>query len=145
MIRRATEADVPRIVEMAQAFWAESSYRERMDPPAMADVLARGLIDRPDAMLLVVDAGEAVVGMLGVVALTHPMNGQRIASEVVWWLDPDERRGRVAIHMLRAAEQWARDQGATVLQMIAPDDRVERLYTALHYQPMERVFQRSLS
>lgn len=145
MIRRATADDVPGIGLMAEAFVASTEYRALLSlKPEFIAMLAEQLITNDNALALVCEADGRLVGMMGVLAFPHMMSGETIATEVVWWMEPDHR-GRDGIRMLRQAEAWAKEQGATILQMIAPNIRIERFYDLLGYVPVERSYQKRLS
>lgn len=143
MIRHATLADVPRIVEMAERFFALSEYRELMTgSPVHLAAFAERLLAQNDATILVADA-QGVVGMLAIYVFEHPYSGERVASELVWWVEPEQRGA--GVRLLRAAEQWAAAQGAKVLQMIAPNARVGEFYAKAGYVPVETTFQRRVA
>lgn len=142
-MRMATEADVPALVAMGERFIAESEYRAHIGANAaqMSRVLT-GLVTSADGCVLVTGPTGAPTGMIGLVLLNHPYSDERIASELFWWVEP-ERRGD-GLRLLRAAEDWARSHGATRMQMVAPNDRVSRLYERLGYSRVEVAYQRSL-
>ncbi len=145
MIRHATEADVPRIVEMGQRFVASTAYATLISlNTEQLTGTTRDLLNNPDALVLLAEKDGDVIGMLAAIRFNHPMSGQHIAQEVVWWVDP-EHRGTAGIRLLRAAEAWAVAGGAEVLQMIAPSEKVGKFYAAVGYAPVETVFQRRLS
>lgn len=146
MIRRAELSDVPAIVRMAGDFVASTEYRALLTLKAeFVEQLAEMLIQSPQALALVsTDPGGRLIGMLGVLLVPHMMSGEVIASEVVWWMDPDSGI-RDGVKMLKLAEQWAEEHGAAVLQMIAPNARTERFYELLQYQAVERSYQKRLT
>lgn len=145
MVRLATLDDVAGIVRMAGAFVASTEYRTLLTvQPAFIQQLAAMLVESDRALALVsVDGDGRLIGMLGVLLVPHMMSGEQIASEVVWWMDP-ETAVRDGVKMLKQAEAWATEQGATVLQMIAPNVRTERFYELLQYTPIERSYQKRL-
>jgi GNAT superfamily N-acetyltransferase len=142
MVRPATLADVPRVVEMAEHFGASDLYSSllRVDP-ARIGAFVVGLLDREDGVLLVYERDGVVVGMVALIAFAHHWTGEQVASELVWWVEP-EARGRAGLVLLKAAEQWARAHGCAVVQMIAPSPEVARFYAAVGYTEVERGFQR---
>ena len=144
MIRRpATLMDVEGIVGMGRRFMAQTVYRGKLaDNPAQLRALATHLIESVDGDVIVAEDDSGLVGMIAVLAYTHHMSGERIAGEVAWWVEPT-RRG-IGIRLLKDAERWAREKGATHLQMIAPSNDVEALYERLGYEPVERTYQRRL-
>jgi GNAT superfamily N-acetyltransferase len=144
-IRPATLNDVAEIVTMAEAFAAQTDYGRHITiSPSHVASLAESLIqDGSGAVLVAQDRGGAVVGMLALKAFEHPMSGQRIATEFVWWVEP-AHRGSAGVRLLKAGEQWARDAGATALQMVAPNARVGAFYEAVGYQSVETSYVRAL-
>ncbi len=142
-IRPAVLADVPTLVEMGGHFLEQTAYRDVIahSPEQMA-AMASHLVTNDMCTVLVAEQAGAIVGMLGLVAAPHFLSGEMSAGEVFWWMEPEARGA--GLRLLKAAEQWARDKGATGLQMIAPDDRVGAVYTRLGYRLIERSYFRRL-
>ena len=148
-IRAATLADVDTIVAMGLRFQATTSYAAHLRATAATlRTLAIGLVTNTDAaVILLLEDGAQVVGMLAASLYVHPMSAEIIGTEVCWWVEPAARGGRGALRLVRAAEAWARDRGAVVMQMMAPaggDADVGRFYEVLHYAPIETHYQRRL-
>lgn len=142
-IREATTGDVDSLVSMGERFLG-SVYAQKIHAnPVALRQLSESLIASPDAVIYVAEVHSAVVGMMGLMRYVHPMSGELTASEVMWWVDP-ERRGS-GVRLFRVGEQWARDSGATVIQMIAPSPEVERFYERFGYEAVERTFQKRVA
>lgn len=144
-IREATDADVPPIVAMAQAFLRETPYGQHMPtrPEALAAFAGR-LIMSPDGVILVAPQPYGdLAGMIALWSYLHPMSGEVVASELVWWVNP-AARGSLGVRLVRRAEAWARAKGAVVLQMIAPTHapRVGEFYRALGFDEIETSYQK---
>jgi GNAT superfamily N-acetyltransferase len=143
VIRRATADDAGRLVEMGQRFVAETEYSGLISakPECLAQTVA-SVLENPNGVVLVSGSDASVTGMIAMLAYNHPFSGERTAFEVVWWVEPESRGD--GVRLLRAAEDWAKEQGATAVQMVAPNERVGALYARLGYAPVETSFQRSL-
>lgn len=142
-IREAILSDVPRLVAMSEHFLG-SVYAGLIT--ADHDTLTRfssHLVTSPASVVYVAEQDDQVVGMIGLMQYPHPMSGVTTAAEIAWWVEPAFRG--CGLRLLRAGEAWARRQGAQILQMIAPTDATEQLYTRLGLVPLERVYQRSLT
>lgn len=142
-IREATSGDIAALVAMGTRFLG-SVYAQKIH--ANAEALTRlslGLLASPDAVIYVAEAGGTVVGMMGLMRYEHPMSGEPTASEIMWWVEPDARGS--GVRLFRVGEAWAKATGATVIQMIAPSPEVERFYTRVGYEPVERTYQRRIS
>lgn len=143
MIRRATKDDRDRLVEMGQRFVAETPYAGliTIDPGRLA-VTVGHILENPSGAVFVSGTDATLTGMIAMLAYDHPFSGERTAFEVVWWVEPEARGD--GVRLLRTAEQWARDEGITKMQMVAPDPRVGEFYQRMGYAPVETSFQRSL-
>ena len=114
MIRLATEADVMRVVDMVEDLRAAVDGMMPVSRPWTAQVVA-GLIQRPDAIVLVSDGGFLAGAMQPTI-----INPARIALEMGWFA-----RDRSGMRLLRAFEIWAVEQGAAMVKMstgaVGPD------------------------
>lgn len=99
-------------------------------------------LTRPDRLALVVDGGVLLAA-----AQQHPFADVKYAMETVWWVDPDVRGGRTAVHMLRDYEEWARDQGCAFIQMaaLATFPRAGKIYERCGYRPTETHYLKELA
>jgi GNAT superfamily N-acetyltransferase len=141
LIRAATSADVPRVVEMGLRFRRETNYQRHIaeNPAALANMAAL-LVNAGG--LLVSERERRIVGMIGFYLFPHFLSGEQIAGEVCWWVEP-EFRGE-GIKLLRAAETAARAAGAVRMQMIAPTNQVATIYQRCGYEFIEAAYQRTL-
>lgn len=143
MIRRATEADIPALTAMGQRFVQETSYKDLVsaDPDRIAQTVI-GILSTDTGVVLVSEGTTGPTGMIAMLSYSHPFSGELTAFEVVWWVNPEARGD--GIRLLKAAEDWGRQKGATKMNMVAPNERVGALYSRLGYSPVETSFQRSL-
>ncbi len=145
-IRPATHADIPDILAMGHAFAESPAYAHIFtlsDPHVTA--LVGGAIDAATALVIVAEGRDGMLtGVLILNLYEHPMSGDLVASETVWWVTPGARGSHAGMRMLRYGEAWARDQGAVKLQMIAPSQRLAEFYEATGYLAVERWYQRRL-
>jgi GNAT superfamily N-acetyltransferase len=143
-IREATVDDVPRLVEMGQRFRAESPYATRLtENPAQMRALVTQLLETESGIVFVEEQDDQIVGMFLGFLFLHPISGDLIGSEVVWWVEP-EFRGR-GLRLMRRGEAWAREHGARFMQMVAPTPDVAQLYRRLGYEEVEQVYQRRMT
>lgn len=145
-VREATFDDVPNIVDKAMAFNRSTEYRAHIvfDPDLVHDTVVR-LIQSAQGLMLLAERDGVATGMLAAAISVHPLSGETIATEIVWWMDAAARGGRAALQLLRQYEKWARAQGATVLQMVAPNTRTGGFYTRLGFAEVETLYQRRLA
>jgi GNAT superfamily N-acetyltransferase len=145
VIRAARLTDVDTMVAMALQFLAETPYGTHVGAnEAQLRKLIGELFMNHDAEMFIAERDGQPVGMIALVAYDHPYSGERIASELVWWVTPKHRRGSLGVRLMRHAEAWARARGAVALQMIAPNERVGKFYAACGYEVVETSYQRRL-
>ena len=146
LVREAEQADMPALLAMGRRFIESSAYAAHMAvvPSRQVEVvetlLAQGgcwVLESPDG---------TVVGMLGLVLAPLPLTGELAALEAMWWCEP-EWRGHGARQMWWQAEDWAREQGATCIQMIQPVDNVRLgdTYRRAGYVPVETTWHKALA
>ena len=134
------------MVAMGLAFHASSPYRDQIVATAESmRQLVLLMLGSESAAIFVAERSGQVVGMIGMSAFVHPLSFQMAAHEVFWWVNPEARGSAAAIRLLHAGETWARAQGATVVQMVAPDAAVGVIYQRLGYQAIETMYQRRLT
>ena len=149
-IRRAGEADLPALVAMSRRFLATVYAGRLADNPPHLEALGQQLLSGEHTVVFVAERAAGPIGMIGMMIYAHPMSGERTASEVMWWVEP-EHRG-IGLQLLAAATDWAVGQGAAILQLIAPSQAdeaiavgsVAELYHRLAFDRIETTYQKRL-
>lgn len=142
-VRAACVADLPRLLDLVREFGASRDFREpfTQDRAVLANLLTTCL--QPSrGTVLVLQAGSAVVGLFVCCLIENPISRERIASELVWFVEPGARGGGKAL--LDAAETWAASRGAVRVSLIAPSERIGRVYARWGYLEGERAYSKSL-
>lgn len=146
MIREATAADIPRLVEMGSRSLREGPYKDQVeDNPEQSAKLAFGVISSQNGRVLIAEEDGKVVGLLGFILFPHYFSGVLTAGEVMWYTEPEFRKSFTALALLRGAERMARDLGAKRMQFTAPTREVARAYESLGYTPIEVSYQKVLN
>lgn len=136
-VRKATEADLPAILDMGARFYATTSYAGFAD-------YDRGSVESLVRMLM--DTGVFLVtgdlsGMVGLAVAPFMFNNaHKAAYEVVWWVNPEARGGMTAARLLKAAETACREAGCTAVQMVHMADsppQAGALYARYGYRHTE--------
>ena len=153
MIRAAELADKSRIVTLlknsrggAGFDQAEAATGFHFDfDPAYAERLFMTHLLLPNMLCLVLDQDDAAQGVLMAVASEHPFGPVRLATETVWWIEP-EYRGLSAVRMLVAFEDWAREQDCHYSGMagMGASPAVAHLYQRRGYRQAEVHFLKAL-
>jgi GNAT superfamily N-acetyltransferase len=153
VIRPATIDDRLAVVALLKDSRAGAGF-DRADGPtgfvfpfvaAYAERLVLAHLGDPACCCLLLEAEGAPRGVLMARAAEHPFGPVRVATETLWWIDP-AFRGRSALAMLAAYEDWARAQGCAFAGMagMGPDPQVGALYRRRGYRPAETHFLKPL-
>lgn len=126
VIRMASAQDLPDLVRMAGAFIEASDVGLPFDMDYLRSSFA-AQITAPDRLVLVLDV-NGPRGVLCAAVSRSVWAPVPIASELLFWIDPDYR-GKWALPMLRTYVAWARGIGCTRAGMVAlADNPMAALY-----------------
>jgi len=113
MIRAAARQDLPRLCDIAQAFFAEGAHRGPRR--AFSWVHFGGYLERviaaPGGGIFVLEKRGAVAGFIVGMLAPSPYSGELTCVKLQWCVDPDTGRGH-GLLLLRHLTKWARDAGA---------------------------------
>jgi len=144
-LRDATLADLDQLVALGARFRATTAYADLIeDNPGQMRQTAAQLITQANGVIVVSeDRGGLVTGMIGLLCFPHHLSGALTVGEVMWYVTPEARGG--GVRLLKAAEQWARNQHATTIQMIQPSGTdIGVLYERFGYQAIEVAWSKRL-
>lgn len=111
-VRTAAEADIDEILRLARAMHAESPrYRNLPFSEARTEEVARRLIAAPEAVVLLAETAEGVVGVLAAFVAEHIFSDVLYAADVAVFVEPIHRGGTAAVRLLHAYEAWAKGLG----------------------------------
>lgn len=149
MIRRGRLSDKERAVELLRDSRVGAEF-DKSDGasgfcfpfvPEYAERLFLSYIGCADRCCLVFEADGAAQGVLMAHAYEHPFGPVKMAQERLWWIDP-AYRGRAAVEMLEAYEEWAASEGCEFIGMagMGDDPRISAFYRRRGYVAAERNF-----
>lgn len=143
-VRRATPADTPALIELGRAMHAESPrYREMPFSEARLQALSarlhHGTLLVEDAAIFVAEAGGAPVGMAIVFLDELLLSDAKFVTDLVVYLKPEHRGGRLFLKLVRAFEEWARQQGVREIVLGVSTgvhaEQTVNAYRRLGYEP----------
>lgn len=139
LIREATEADLDALVQLGKDFNESTPYSGELVVNAEKHrAIGAHLITSRTGALLMAEVSGRAAGMIGVAVFPHVLSDELTMAELFFFVDP-KHRGSVGVRLLKAAEKWAVEKGAVMLQMTQPiwAERVGGLYEALGYHQLE--------
>lgn len=147
-VREATTSDCDLVVGLAREFLTHTAYGQLFGPVAGSRLETFFHVLLAIGVIFVGEQDGEVVGALALADVEHPVTGVRYAEELMWWVTPSARGTSVALRLLGAGERWTRQNGLSVLKMVAPEgerSRLSRLYQRRGYTPVETSWQRGFS
>lgn len=148
MIRLATPSDIPVVVDMAKRFISFAPHGKMANATTESLEQAAVTIIEHGAIFLAEVNGQ-IAGMLW--AFITPIwfaQHTPCATELAWWVEEEHRGGIAAIRLVRAFEEWAKAQGASMATMcdmvVEGQPPVGDIIMRLGYVPSERTFVKEL-
>ncbi len=151
-IKVATVEDIDAVYLLCREFQAISPYADQeISKEKFYEFLEFYLQPDPNAhMVLIYETEGAIEGIIaGIMTVgSHIFSTNRVATELVWYVREDHRRGMAPIRLLRAYEGWAKLMGAKKVSLTAVDNEHREMLTAMYhklgYKSTEETFIRTL-
>lgn len=138
-IRPLYQWETEDVVPFAERFHGEADIGGVFDPTA----LMRTLQAVKSTVIGLFDDEGKMVGALAGVITPHFLTTDHLAQELLWYVAPEHRGNLKAGKMLSAFMEWAKDNGATAIAMVAlnkSNDSVGKLYIKRGFKSVETQF-----
>lgn len=148
IVRRATEEDIPWLMVQLRAFAATVPTRHSVMGSDLYCEALLGRLIKEQYVAIAMRDGEAV-GLIAGLVQPSPFNPDlQLASELWWWVTPEERHGRAGLLLLDAYEDWVENESDAemsnfTLETISPVS--DRALTRRGYREFERQYIREIS
>jgi GNAT superfamily N-acetyltransferase len=124
-VRRATPADIGKIVPAYEWLFASPGSRPpRWESDLAAERLSRAMASREANVLVAVRRDELVGLCTAYLDLDSVRFGRRVWVEDLA-VDPGSRSQGIGKRLLESAKEWAREQGATHLELDTAEARID--------------------
>lgn len=148
-LRHATLEDIPLLLEFAEALFDEAPLAPvRIDLSKVRAQLERLIAsNQKEGLVLVSHDNGTPVGALVGIAHSPLFTSDLIASEVLWYLKPEFRKGRRGIDMMQAFEYWAKLIGCVTAQygqMTTSPANLDSLYKWNNARLAEKIYFKDL-
>lgn len=150
-LKLAEEGDFEDLKKMSLSFLDESPYRDFKRDNSKIDTLVNSfLVTDKEKVCIIAIYKDKPIGMIAGVLSESLFSQDQVASELVWWIDPKNRRkSKAALELLGAFEHWAKISGAVFIQMQClpglNGDTVGRIYERLGYKLTEIAYVKELN
>jgi GNAT superfamily N-acetyltransferase len=123
LIRPASVSDIDAVIAGYEWLFAAPGSMPRSWDPAQAARRVRAAIESGDAELFVAEEADAVVGICSVYDDIDSVRFGRRAWVEDLAVDPEHRSRGIGKALLDAAKEWAREHGATHLELDSGEAR----------------------
>jgi len=135
MIRKATIEDLPKMINLAEEFYASSEFLDRFDLNVFVSNWAN-FINIGIGVIWILNNFD---GCLGAIKYPDVNNGKLVATEFFWFVSLGKRKE--GIKLLIEFEKWAKDEGCKRIIMgylkdLMPE-KIESFYKKMGYRAME--------
>jgi len=141
-VRVATVADINEIADMSMRFMETTGYTAFSDRSTIEELIMNLIIGVQNEKIIIFQPG---VGFLAGCATPFLFGPHILATEIAWWVEPEERGNGVGEEFLNAFEYWAKEKaGCTMLSMVGLDDKLQKFYEDKGYKLYERAYMKVL-
>lgn len=140
-LKLAGPEDVGSVIKMARSFALHSPYKDfPMEQEKIEEFVLSLMRDKNKTIVILYLHKDKPVGMLAGMSSEMIFSREKIASEVIWWVEPGFR-SRKTLALKEAYEYWAKRIGAKYIQMAnLNDEKIERYYERTGYKLTERAY-----
>ena len=141
---------VQDIMDMSRRFHEASPYGSmELDYYFVLDKVLKFLDPRGrrENIVFVLEHEDKAVGVIAASIGNSLFNKEKVAYEVIWWVDV-EHRSKDSLILVKAYEEWAKECGATYIQMTLLNDLkdkvLDRVYRNLGYKQAEQAYYKEI-
>jgi len=142
-LKLATLDDLPDVVRLAEAFAHESPYASETITGEI-EQFAKDLLRDPTKGIVVLYVKDGKpVGLIGGIITKMLMSQSLIATELMWYVEPEHRGSRKSLALKEAFEFWGRKMGAKFIAMsslLQSNPSIERYYDRTGYKLQEKAY-----
>ncbi len=146
-VRVANSNDIPALVPLYMKFYETTDYNKIYQADIETITLLTDYIIQEGAMV-VAEVDNIIVGSAGAYIGPATFNKNiRVATEVIFYLDPDVRGNSIAPILIWELEKQCKELGALSLQMMRlrnSSEKIDELYQLNGYRPSEFNFTKRL-
>lgn len=131
-VRVAKVEDIPAVIDIGQRFHQETVYGQiaDLDDETLVERLSKTIAR--DGIVFVAESGGEIVGTAGAIITTPWFNKhQKIALELMWWVNPEARGCGAGSALFDALDNWSLRLGLHLVMMRTPNiapQVMDRLY-----------------
>jgi GNAT superfamily N-acetyltransferase len=140
-IRVATISDLDLVLDLGKKFLNETNYKQ-FGAEDKLEQLAKYFLTSPASERIVFLYDD--VGILGASVSPFIFGDMKVATDILWWVEPTRRGDNIGTELIKAYEYWAKTVGCRIAVMVSLDERVGKFYEKNGYALYERAYMKEL-
>ena len=143
MVRLAQKKDLPEVLTLLKEFHSESLDKYNLFCNDETAKITMKLLYRT-SFVLVID--NKIVGVLGGIIATYPLNNELIYHEWIWFVNKKHRLHGIGLY--RKLEEYCREQNIKKIVMVTLADnsiKLEKFYRRLGFTFLEKHYIKELN
>lgn len=128
---------------MARRFHEASPYSDlEFSEEQSRAVFEKYLGSNKTEIVIILAEDDEPFGMIIGACSSLPFSGDKVASELAWWVDEGKRGSKDSLMLFKAYQDWARRVGSKITQMAMLDDvtNLNKFYLKQGFVPAERSY-----
>jgi len=140
-LKVATIEDLPLVRDMALKFLENTEYNKHFSMEKLTAVIEELILDGGSTKIIILCEDKGMI-----VGIVNPFlyGTKLVATELGWWVEPEERKNGVGESLLKAFEFWAHKVGCSMITMISLDDELGQYYEKKGYKLYERAYMKEI-
>ena len=148
IVRLATPQDFEPMIEMGARMHAAGKYAFLPYDKAKLLALAKGLHDSPNGILIVAAEDNRLIGMIVGFVEEFYFCRQKLARDLLVWVEESERGSKAGTYLISAFEEWAKSRGAVETCLCdtngGDSERIGALYRRIGYERVGGIYKRRI-
>ncbi len=141
-MRVATPADFKDVEKMALNFLEATPYKDISSKEVVSNLVLDIINSFPTERIIIF---KKDVGFVAGAVTPFLLGEHKLATEIAWWVEPDQRGNGIGLDFLSAFEYWAINVAqAGLISMSSLDKTVEKYYKKNGYKLYERAYMKVL-
>lgn len=143
MLKIPTIEDIDNLIPLFKKFFDNSPYKNyKWDEDAAWETAATLIMDKENSVVITYIIDDKPVGIIAGTSCKSLFSFEKVATEIIWWVEEDYRNTRAGLELFNALEYWAFNViNSSMLSMVyLENNNLEKLYEKKGYVRTESSF-----
>lgn len=146
IITKLTYEQAQTVVEMGERFMREGRFKDHEYNPKGVWSVLEGTLKYPSKFFVGLDSEYRGLILMGM--SQHYFSTYKWATDFAFFVTPEHRGSPLAVRLLRSAEQWAKENGASEITILhntgIKTDTADRFFNGIGYETKGHIFTKEL-